>query len=277
MTRDEYLLLLAEAVQRGVLDEENARWLLAQFDAGELRPEWLPMPTDAALDLMRQPVDADEGYGNEAIAALLLVLAMLGMREQHILGRRMAQEHRRAARDILRAEWERTVTRLTDELVATGNVAAWQGSMTTEIRRYYLRQMTGGLGRSLTPAEMAQLERMLEWQAGYLTRFAGDVSARLALGNPLSAPYTAQRSRMYGGQAWSLWHRSNEVGEDQPGWVVEYVAVDDMGTCTPCSSAQGYYLPGTGPWPGEICDGGSNCRCERVLLYAPDIYRQLGG
>lgn len=277
MTRDEYLLLLAEAVRRGALDEENARWLLAQFDAGELRPEWLPMPTDAALELMRQPVDVEQGYGNEELAALLLLLAALGLREIQNLNQRMAQESRRAARDVLRARWERTVMQLADDLAATGNVAAWQQSMTTEIRRYYIGQMTGGLGRSLTPAEMLRLERILEGQAGYLTRFAGDVGAHLAMGDPLSRAYTAQRSRMYGGEAWSLWHRGNEVGEDRPGWVVEYVAVDDMGTCAPCSAAQGYYLPGAGPYPGEICDGGSNCRCERVLVYLPEMYRQLGG
>ena len=278
MTRDEYLLLLAEAVQRGALGEENARWLLAQFDAGELRPEWLPVPTDQALELMRQPVDADEGDGDEALAALLLLLAALGLRrERYLLGRRLAQDSRRAARDVLRARWESSVTRLAGDLVATGDVGAWQSAMTTEIRRYYIGQMTGGMGRSLKAQEMAQLERILEGQAGYLTRFAGDVGARLGLGNPFSEGYLAQRSRMYGGQAWSLWHRSNEFGEDTPGWVVEYVAVDDMGTCAPCSAAQGYYLPGSGPFPGEICEGGSNCRCERVLVYALDIYRQLGG
>ncbi|MBP8291766.1 MAG: hypothetical protein KAX65_03265 [Caldilineaceae bacterium] len=276
MTRDEYLLLLAEAVERGAISEDDARQLLALFDAGQLDPSALPLPTGDALATMRTPVDADEGDGNEALAALLLLLALLGMR-QHWLGRQLDSVTRRAARDVLRLEWERTVARLAQELAATGNVATWHAGMTAEIRRYYLRQMTAGLGRSLTAAELGQLEAVLEQQAGYLLRFASDAGHRLALGNPLSEGYLTQRSRMYGGQAWSLWHQGNEAGEDQPGWVSQYLAQDDAGTCSPCSAAQGYYLPGTGPWPGEICDGGSNCRCERFLVYAPEIYRNLGG
>ncbi len=276
MTRDEYLLLLAEAVERGAITEDDARQLLALFDAGQLDPSRLPLTTDDALAAMRAPADADEGDGNEALAALLLLLALLGLR-QHWLGRQLDAATRRVARDALRLEWERTVARLARELAATGNVATWHAGMTTEIRRYYVRQMTAGLGRSLTAAELGQLEAVLEQQAGYLLRFASDAGHRLALGNPLGEGYLTQRSRMYGGQAWSLWHQGNEAGEDQPGWVAEYVAVDDAGTCSPCSAAQGYYLPGTGPWPGEICDGGSNCRCERFVVYAPEIYRSLGG
>lgn len=276
MTREEYLLLLAEAVERGAISEDDARQLLALFDAGQLDPNKLPLATGDALGTMRTPVDADEGDGNEALAALLLLLALLGLR-QHWLGRHLDSATRRVARDALRLEWERTVARLAQELAATGNVATWHTGMTTEIRRYYVRQMTAGLGRSLTAAELGQLERVLEQQAAYLLRFASDAGHRLALGNPLGEGYLTQRSRMYGGQAWSLWHQGNEAGEDQPGWVVEYVAQDDLNTCAPCSAAQGYYLPGTGPWPGEICDGGSNCRCERFLVYAPEIYRSLGG
>lgn len=277
MTRDEYLLLLAQAVERGTITEDDARTILALFDAGQLDPDNLPLTTDDALATMRTPVDADEGDGNEALAALLLLLALLGTRRAHVLGRRLDGTARRTARDALRMEWESNVTRLAQELATTGNVAGWHANMTTEIRRYYVRQMTAGLGRSLTPAELTQLDAVLDRQAAYLLRFAGDASHRLALGNPLSEDYLAMRSRMYGGQAWGLWHQSNEVGEDQPGWVSQYSAVDDAGTCSPCSAAQGYYLPGTGPWPGEICEGGSNCRCERVLVYAPDIYRSLGG
>ena len=276
MTRDEYLLLLAEAVERGAISEDDARLLLALFDAGQLDPNQLPLATGDALATMRTPVDADEGDGNEALAALLLLLALLGMR-QHWLGRQLDSVTRRAARNALRLEWERTVARLAQELAATGNVATWHAGMTAEIRRYYVRQMTAGLGRSLTAAELGQLEAVLQQQAGYLLRFASDAGHRLALGNPLGEGYLTQRSRMYGGQAWSLWHQGNEAGEDQPGWVAQYSAVDDMGTCSPCSAAQGYYLPGTGPWPGDICDGGSNCRCERFLIYAPEIYRSLGG
>jgi hypothetical protein len=276
LTRDEYLLLLAEAVQRGAIGEDDARRLLALFDAGQIDPSRLPLPTGDALDAIRAPADADEGDGDEALAALLLLLALLGIR-QHRLGRHLDGANRRAARDLLRVEWERTVARLAQELAATGDVATWHAGMTAEIRRYYIRQMTAGMGRSLTAAELGRLDAVLERQAGYLLRFASDAGHRLALGNPLGEGYLTQRSRMYGGQAWSLWHQGNEAGEDQPGWVVQYVAVDDAGTCAPCSQAQGYYLPGAGPWPGEICDGGSNCRCERVLIYAPEIYRSLGG
>lgn len=275
MTRDEYLLLLAEAVARGAIGEDDARRLLALFDAGQLDPRRLPMPTGAALDAVRTPVDADEGDGNEALAALLLLLALLGLRQQ--LGQHLDGATRRAARDLLRLEWERTAQRLAQRLATSGNVAEWHAAMTTGVRRYYVRMMTAGYGRPLTAAELGQLDAVLNRQAGYLIRFAGDVSARAGVGSPLAEGYLTQRSRMYGGDAWGLWHRANESEMGEVGWVVEYVAVDDAGTCSPCGAAQGYYLPGAGPYPGEICEGGSNCRCERVLVYAPEIWRSLGG
>ena len=278
MTRDEFLVLLAESVDRGVIGEDDARLLLAQFDAGALDANALPLALDDAVARMRTPVDADEGDGDEALAALALLLALLGIsRRQHMLGRRMEATQRRLARDALRVEWERAVNGLARELSATGDVAVWHANMTTEIRRYYVRQGTAGLGRTMTAAELARVDVALETQAGYLLRFAGDVSARLGLGNPLSEDYLAMRSRLYGGQGWAIWHQGNEVGDDGPGWVVEYISQDDGGTCSSCSAAQGYYLPGTGPWPGEICEGGSNCRCERVSVYAPDIWRGLTG
>ena len=85
MTREEYLLLLAEAVERGAISEDDARQLLALFDAGQLDPNSLPLTTGDALATMRTPVDADEGDGNEALAALLLLLALLGSGKQFVV------------------------------------------------------------------------------------------------------------------------------------------------------------------------------------------------
>ena len=45
--------------------------------------------------------------------------------------------------------------------------------------------------------------------------------------------------------------------------------------CSPCSAARGYYPLSSGPYPGQICLGGGACRCERVVIYAPEIARQF--
>jgi hypothetical protein len=281
VTRQEYRRWLAYQVRRGELDAENAAWLLEQFDAGELDPTNMPLPTDGLLESVRRPPAQQEKDGGDA---LLLILAALGLltasRRRRTASQRLSMVDRRRTRDLLRAEWNATAARLAADLARTGNVQGWQTHMARAIRDYYTRQYTAGAGRALTAAEWRNLDAKLIRQAGYLARFAHDAHAHAATGQPYSAGYLANRSNLYGGGAWALWHEAvDDEYADQPGWVVYYLAVDDDRTCDECMSAesQGPYLPGAAPMPGEVCQGGSRCRCSLDYRWEPETYAVLGG
>ena len=96
--------------------------------------------------------------------------------------------------------------------------------------------------------------------------------------------YLAERAAQYGGIGRAIYFMSYEAlglprqGDGSaPGVVIRYVAIDDAGTCSPCHNAQGYYLPGQGPYPGQICLGRHHCRCRRETLYDPAMYFSLLG
>jgi hypothetical protein len=48
---------------------------------------------------------------------------------------------------------------------------------------------------------------------------------------------------------------------------VAYVTVGDNRVCPGCDAAEGeYYAPAVSPLPGEVCDGGPNCRCHLEII-----------
>lgn len=280
MTREEYRRWLAYEVRRGNIDAAQARELLRQFDAGELAARALMLDAGSALDLRRPPADEQENGWLLLLAALGLLALARRRRRQGGPGGWLAMLDRTRMRDDLRTEWGRTTTTLAQYLAATGDVAGWQRQMGTAIRTYYARQYMAGAGRALTAGEWADLDTRLRTQMSYLARFAADAHVRLASGQPYSAGYLAGRSALYGGGAWGLWHEAvDDEYADQPGWVVDYLAVDDDHTCDDCSTAAalGPYLPGAAPLPGTICQGGSSCRCWLRYRRAPETYRELGG
>lgn len=65
----------------------------------------------------------------------------------------------------------------------------------------------------------------------------------------------------------------------EAGYVVDYRAVDDRGTCDPCLQAEqnGPYLANEGPMPAAVCLGRGRCRCRRELVYDPAAYARLRG
>ena len=96
--------------------------------------------------------------------------------------------------------------------------------------------------------------------------------------HPLSEAYIANRADQYAGEGWAAWFEASErelTGQD--GFVVDYIARDDGATCSPCRFAMqdGPYLPGTGPYPGQVCLGAGNCRCERRPRFAPEEWARL--
>lgn len=95
-------------------------------------------------------------------------------------------------------------------------------------------------------------------------------------GNRVSRRAVSARAGHYGGPQRAEWYRGDERNAPV-GVVVDYISMDDDGTCGPCLDAEeeGPYLPGRGPFPGQVCLGLDHCRCERVARFAMAEYDLL--
>lgn len=161
-------------------------------------------------------------------------------------------------REVLQSDFDRIVTELAPR--AATDLQAWSGAMAASITGYLIAQVIAARGRPLLPTESLVLERgpILD-QMDYLDGFT-----RHLRDHDVTEAYIISRAKLYGGAGRALWYRTAE--EAAPiGWVVDYVSVDDSGTCLPCvvSEIQGPYLFGHGPFPGEVCLGRGRCRCRR--------------
>lgn len=155
-------------------------------------------------------------------------------------------------------------------------LSAWHATMTSLIRQHVAGQYV--LGYGAMPQSGVPLSWMLQKQAAYLERFTIERMLRVAEGNPMSIAQIAARSELYGGAGRAAFYMGREATLTS-GWIVRYIARDDNVTCSPCLQAerQSPYLPGTGPYPGDVCFGRSRCRCERRDEYNPREYARLGG
>ena len=271
MTEDEFVRMLAIAVAQGQISEDEAAELLRRFRADELRPIDLPLPADQAV----------RGADDDAMwLALLSLLAAAGFprpaaRDQMAV---LDMAARIRARNVARSTFEQQINVIAGNLTQTGNVQAWHAAMQAQIRTYLSQQMAAGLGRALGPNELAYLDDIVRTQESFLYRYAAELAARAGTGNPFSEAYIANRAQQYAGEGWAAWFEASErelTGQD--GFVVDYIARDDGATCSPCRFAMqdGPYLPGTGPYPGQVCLGAGNCRCERRPRFAPEEWARL--
>lgn len=189
---------------------------------------------------------------------------------------------RERLRNHLRGDYERTMRHYAKGLSEGGHVGEWHAAMTREQRAYIARQMTAGLGRALATKEVDTVNQLSQQQQRFLQGFANEVSARRILGRDFSLGYLINRSLQYGGVGWATWFRGNEIVTGQgDGKVIQYIAIDDGNTCSPCRQAQeaGPYLPGAEgiPYPGEICQAHGLCRCQHKIVYDMDAWRRLKG
>lgn len=278
MSRAELVNILAELVLRQVINEDDARALLAQFDRGE----WIDLP----LPMAEAVTPVTERDGTLAWVVLLTSLgATIGasLTEQAAptsLQRIITEAQGRNLRNRLRAEFDAEMQRLAGRVAGGASVGTWQADMSNTVRRYMLAQASAGVGRPLTAREIQALEGRIQEQTRYVYRYAADIAARRQTGTPYQIGYLQNRSTQYGGAGWGLYFEAQETsygGDD--GWVVDYVARDDDRTCGPCLDAEnsGPYLPGQGPMPGEVCLGRGYCRCERRLRYDPAAWGRLAG
>jgi len=180
-------------------------------------------------------------------------------------------------RERLQTQFEKQTAGLAKS-VASGkiSVATWQQRMADAISNHSLRQAALGRGATMSKAEAIRFStERIRPQLAFLQRFADEVALRKAAGMPMTAAQIASRAALYAGDGRAAWFQEYERLGAKPGHIVRYYARDDDGTCGPCHQAQGEYLPGTGPQPGDVCKGHGRCRCVREMVLDPAAYQRL--
>lgn len=248
MTLAEYEELLADMIARDKLTLEQAQQLRTMFINGDIREDDLPLPLEQA---------------REKDKSLWFLFYPFSLDRN-----RLSLQSRTNHRNKLMQIFSEDVTRTTVYAESTNE---WHKAQVNLIGAAMYANWLAGNGTNAEPS----IDAMIDEQLTYLYRFAGEQSAMFLLGTPYSEEYTVNRLLLYGGAVWASWFMGNESVSYDDGYVIEYRAADDMRTCQPCRSAQGYYRIGTGPMPGQICYGGSRCRCERIVVYAPEILARL--
>lgn len=277
--------LLARLVQDGEISEEQAITIYQSVaDDGSLLDNILPLPPYEGI--ANRPPDEDWPG-----ALWLLVASAIGL----AAGRAGVPQAVDFAPLTMRIEaadqmqdWHADrATRLARDLAGGRiSVAEFQRELRALNDQHNAAQIMLGAGSRYR--RMADdLAEQMTLQAAYLQRFADQMAGRLAAARaglpsftPPSLGQITERAAQYGGIGRALFfqafeqHRQVDTGA---GWVIQYIARDDANTCSPCHNAQGYYLPGQGPYPGQICLGRHHCRCRRVTVYDPARYASLTG
>lgn len=263
-----FAALLQQLIARGEISEDEATLILAMFLAGEISEADLPAPPTVALGAptIEEP-ERDRAY--------LLLLLLLGY--NIVPPGRLPEYQRREAHERLRAQYEASAVQYAAG-AGPGKIRQWHEDMIAAVRAHLVRQATAGAGTRLDGRMAIPVEEEGQRQMAWLYYFAGALAVSHLLGRSKSEKYVAWRARLYAGAGWGAYYRTQEeAGDNDDGWVIYYDAVDDGRTCGPCRRAQegSPYLPGTGPMPGVICEGGGACRCSRRAEYEPETYRRL--
>ena len=162
----------------------------------------------------------------------------------------------------------RRVKKLAAALIAgTLTLLAWHRLMRDEVKTHAIQQAIIGGGGTL--ADTLRVSGLIRRETDYLSRFADEIARE-----GITSPRLRARAEMYGGSGRAVYYREKEE-QYPPGYVIEYIAKDDDATCDPCTGATGFYLPGGGPFPGEVCFGRSRCRCTRVARFDEGRYQWL--
>ena len=135
------------------------------------------------------------------------------------------------------------------------------------LQTYLTAQHMGGYGS----LRWDLLRPTLIEQRAYLQRFTDQIAFREHINEPYSASYIGNRLNLYGGEGRGEYYRGQIETRDGGGLIgINYIAVDDGATCSPCSRAQGFYDINSAyiPTPGSICLGGGHCRCRLEFVYA---------
>lgn len=284
MSRDELSALLRLLVDTGRITAAQAAEMVRRFDLGDLATAELPVrladlpgrltPQELAVAMRAVAVRLTPKQAQPFLAAATKPVTTQTPPEVKAFLRNRLASH-------FRADYERSIERHTRALANGGDVAAWQKKMQLENRAYLARMSTAGHGRPLTVAEVDAVSREAVVQQGYLYRWAGEISARRAVGNPHSEAALQARTKLYQGAGWNAFWVASETAQTlgQDGHIVHYDARDDGRTCSGCLNAQNGspYAAGTNyPRPGSpTCKGFGNCRCTLRFEFDMDAWRRL--
>lgn len=189
--------------------------------------------------------------------------------------RPMNTQQRTKAKDLLGVQFESN-TRIHAANVSAGEtVDSWYTSMRSTIGSYARQMATAGAGTIPRLPVREAVDNILTGQWTYLDRFAEVLDAGRRVGNMLSEAAIAARSLLYGSTGIGAWWRGSEP--IRSGVVVYYIAQDTGNTCSNCSAAarNGPYDASLHPYPGELCLGGSRCRCTLRYEQNPDLAAQI--
>ena len=295
------ITLLAQLVADGVLTLEQATEIGARWREIRNLDDVLSMPvTDGVTGRPRPQEEEDD---DRLILLLLLAALAAAYRPVTVAGRQqlaaelatMGAHARIGTLNALQDAHAAAARQLAARLISGDlSVADWQAALLSLNRRTTTGAAILGAGGDLSPAMLARLETINTEQAAYLQRFADelagrmlagqmpeDVAAALGLPGEWSEGYIGHRAATYTGASrgayFEAYQTDGEGGEMERGTIVYYEAVDDPHTCSDCHDAQGPYLIGANPYPGQLCAGGGACRCWLEYVYDPVLYHQLGG
>lgn len=297
MTRDQLTRSLARLVASDKLTRDEARAILAAFDAGLIAQSELPLAGQAA------GIALTESLARQAAARLYARLGLDPARTRIIP---ISARERFVVQIIDTYE---DLSFQTTRSFARGDLSVreWHQAMKDLVSDDLLQQAHLGKGRDLTPREIERLQEVATRQAAYLRRFADEVAmreqrakhaeriARRELGQEateeavqarvaelqsrrMSEAQIRARAQMYAGESYQAFWQQREREEEREGMVAYYISVDQPSTCSPCLSAEqnGPYLPGSAhPWPGSVCLGKGHCRCRLEYRLEPDTYARL--
>lgn len=177
-------------------------------------------------------------------------------------------------------------SQLTDS-VAAGDISADEFRTRAEnaLRSGYIQAYRYGVGSIegsviLGDQDLTEIMTAFSDDAQYLANFADQISAGYVPVNPEDIPNVdgnvllSDRADMYANSTRELYFRGqvSRIADDEE---IEWQDNGDESECSPCleAAASSPYtkadLPG---YPGDICDGGSRCRCE--LVYASQVAAQ---
>lgn len=222
------------------------------------------------LDELAPLPEDDQDHGGEWLAALVLLLLLLGANA----GRPLSLSRRIRARTLLRGNFDTSMGNLAVQ-VANGSITVevWQQRMSSAIAAYARQMAVAGAGQLPSTATRQWVAQQVAAQQPYLRRFAAAIAQRQQAGNPLSPAYIANRARQYGGSGWGAFYAAQGANA-APGYVEQWITRDDKAVCRVCAPRHlRYFLPGSPPFPGTDCLG--TCRCERLPVYDPVEYAKL--
>lgn len=318
MNRDQFLDALAVLVERYEqtggrvgISQEEAGALVRLFDAGQIESGQLPLGFEEAT--RGEIVQLTAGRAAETLAteaASMAVIDQTGVVPAIALNAPHDQQINIAHQAM--EVFDRDVRQLAQD-VLEGSIRGrdWHSQMIVSLRQHLLQQAQLGKGAPLTPDELSEIQDLMREDARFLKRFADEVAVRNELaesaeeiaerrlqqegrevteeavqelaeelrGRPMTEDEIAARARQYKANAYEEFWRKGEEQIDDADVVVDYVAVDDQNTCSPCYQAEqnGPYLPGQGVFPGEVCLGGGHCRCVRRRRTDAETAAELRG